>query len=119
MELIDSHCHIYGKEFAQDFPEMLQRAAAALAEMPADRLHPRARNEQRFDLRATPLAPALEKPRAQLIAGGAERQKDGLAAPERDAVAALPDALDRQGHRFAAGLSGAHGSGTQHCLRAR
>jgi TatD DNase family protein len=29
MELIDSHCHIYGKEFAQDFPEMLERATAA------------------------------------------------------------------------------------------
>jgi len=29
MELIDSHSHIYGKEFAQDFPEMLERASAA------------------------------------------------------------------------------------------
>jgi TatD DNase family protein len=29
MELIDSHAHIYGKDFAQDFPEMLGRAAAA------------------------------------------------------------------------------------------
>jgi TatD DNase family protein len=29
MDLIDSHCHIYGKEFAQDFPEMLERASAA------------------------------------------------------------------------------------------
>ena len=29
MELIDSHSHIYGKEFAQDFPEMLERATAA------------------------------------------------------------------------------------------
>jgi len=29
MELIDSHCHIYGKEFAQDFPQMLERAREA------------------------------------------------------------------------------------------
>jgi len=29
MELIDSHSHIYGKEFTADFPEMLQRAQAA------------------------------------------------------------------------------------------
>jgi TatD DNase family protein len=29
MELIDSHSHIYGKEFAQDLPEMLERASAA------------------------------------------------------------------------------------------
>ena len=29
MELIDSHSHIHGKDFAQDFPEMLERAAAA------------------------------------------------------------------------------------------
>lgn len=29
MELIDSHSHIYGKEFAPDFPEMLERASAA------------------------------------------------------------------------------------------
>ena len=29
MELIDSHAHIYGKEFAQDLPEMLERAREA------------------------------------------------------------------------------------------
>ena len=29
MELIDSHAHIYGKEFAQDFTEMMQRAKEA------------------------------------------------------------------------------------------
>jgi len=29
MELIDSHSHIYGKEYAADFPEMLERASAA------------------------------------------------------------------------------------------
>lgn len=29
MELIDSHAHIYGEEFAEDFPEMLERAREA------------------------------------------------------------------------------------------
>lgn len=29
MELIDSHSHIYGKEYTADFPEMLERASAA------------------------------------------------------------------------------------------
>jgi TatD DNase family protein len=29
MELIDSHAHIYGKDFAQDFPQMMERAKEA------------------------------------------------------------------------------------------
>src|SRR6185312_6677266 len=69
--------------------EMLQRAAAALAEMAAGGLHTRAGHEQLIERRRPALAAAAQQPRAQLIARRGKGQKDRLAAPASDAVAAL------------------------------
>jgi hypothetical protein len=75
--------------------EVLQRAAAALAEMPAQRLAAPRPGDEPFDSAAfLPSAPADAEPSADAITGHRKGQKDRLAVVVGDAVSTRPQPLD-------------------------
>ena len=89
--------------------EMLQRAAAACAEMRADRRRALALAQQRDELGRLALAARGTEPGAHAIARGGEGQIDGAPVVACDAVAARADAVDDEGHLLRLHARLAHG----------
>ena len=79
--------------------QMLERAAAAAAEMPADRRRALARREHRDQLGGTPLAAAFAEARGDAVAGRGKGNVDRPAVMDGNAVAPRADALDDERHR--------------------